>query len=631
MIRINDFKIGTRLNLVFNIAFTVILALFGLYTIISQRNQISKDTDTRMYEQVNDLSNLITDQVNLRQSNTAYALKVCENTILGAGNFNTSAENYTINAKNQETGMTSPVSLKKIYVKGQLLYNNASVIDKVTEITGAVASILQKIPGGYIRITTSIKQDDGTRAINTFIPDHSPVAKAMDRLETYYGRAMVLGDWYLTAYKPFRLTDGTIMVLFTGTPEKNLASLKNYFHAKKYLKSGYPFLIDKEGTIIIHPSKEGDNEKKADFFKTLLADTDGYGTSEYMWDGRLKQQYYRFLPQIESYLVVSIYRNEYLQIIRRATIVTVIFTLMGIIFFAIINRLISSSITKALKKGVDFAKHIASGDLTVQLNIDQKDEIGELAKALSQMLEKIREVVALIRSGAEIIASASSQISEGAQQLSQGATEQAATTEEISSSMEEMVSNIQQNAENSRQTERISGKAAESMVEMSTIGRESFDSIKTIAEKITIINDIAFQTNLLALNAAVEAARAGEHGRGFAVVAAEVRKLAERSKAAAEEIQNLSRNSLKITETTRISLESLVPEIQKTSQLIQEITSASIEQNAGAEQINSSIQQLNMITQQNASSSEEMAIGAEELSSQAKGLNEAVAYFNTGA
>jgi len=196
--------------------------------------------------------------------------------------------------------------------------------------------------------------------------------------------------------------------------------------------------------------------------------------------------------------------------------------------------------------------------------------------------------------------------------------------------MEEMVSNIQQNTDNARQTEVISGKATASMLEMSKIGKESFDSIKTIAEKITIINDIAFQTNLLALNAAVEAARAGEHGRGFAVVAAEVRKLAERSKLAADEIENLSKNSLKITEQTRVSLDALVPEIQKTSLLVQEIAAASVEQNTGADQINSAIQQLSVVTQQNAASSEEMASSAEELSSQAESLKDVVSFFKTG-
>jgi methyl-accepting chemotaxis protein len=629
MKRINDLKIGTRLNLVFNLAFVVIIVLLGIYMITSQRNQITEDTDTRMYEQVNDLATVITEQVAQSQKSTENALKVAEQ-LIGAGRFSTSSQTISIDAKDQITKEIQQVQIRNVSYNGSSLYNSTKTVDEVSKLMGVVCTILQKIPQGYVRISTSLIQSDGTRAINTIIPNSSPVTAALDRGEEFVDRAMVMDEWYLTAYKLYTLDDGTKIAVATGTPEKNMGTLKEFFKGKKYFDSGYPFLVDNTGTFVIHPTKEGSNEKDSEFFKQILADDDGYGFGEYKWEGRNKHQYFKYLPKIESYVAVSVYQDEFLKIIRQVTYAILVAVLIGIGIFILITVFLSRSITLALKKGVEFAKRIAQGDLTVNLNIDQKDEVGELAAALSQMLLKLKDIVMNIRSGAESIAAASAQISNGSQQLSEGATEQASSTEEISSSMEEMVSNIQQNTDNAKQTENISGKATESMVDMSKIGRESFDSIRTIAEKITIINDIAFQTNLLALNAAVEAARAGEHGRGFAVVAAEVRKLAERSKLAADEIESLSKNSLKITEKTRESLDALVPEIQKTSQLVQEIAAASIEQNSGADQINSAIQQLNIVTQQNAAASEEMATSSEELSSQAESLKDAVSYFKTG-
>ena len=285
------------------------------------------------------------------------------------------------------------------------------------------------------------------------------------------------------------------------------------------------------------------------------------------------------------------------------------------------------SINRGINRAVKTVQTVAEGDLTEYAEITARDEIGELLGHVNSMIERLRGVVADALSASDNVSSGSQQLSAGSEQLSQGATEQASSAEEASASMEEMAANIKQNADNAAQTEKIARQSAKDAEISGQAVDRAVNAMRTIAEKISIVQEIARQTDLLALNAAVEAARAGEHGRGFAVVASEVRKLAERSQAAAAEISSLSGETVTVATEAGDMLSRLVPDIRKTAELVAEISAACREQDIGASQINEAIQQLDKVTQQNAGASEEMSATSEELAAQAEELQASIAFF----
>ncbi|ALJ07754.1 methyl-accepting chemotaxis protein [Brevundimonas sp. DS20] len=283
--------------------------------------------------------------------------------------------------------------------------------------------------------------------------------------------------------------------------------------------------------------------------------------------------------------------------------------------------------TANLRATAAMADEIAQGDLTVQPKpLSDKDTLG---LSLQSMVERLRGVVADALSAADNVSSGSQELSATSEQMSQGATEQAAAAEQASASMEEMAANIKQNADNAAQTEKISRQSAKDAELSGEAVTRAVDAMRTIADKIGIVQEIARQTDLLALNAAVEAARAGEHGKGFAVVASEVRKLAERSQTAAAEISAVSGDTVKAAQEAGDMLQRLVPDIRKTAELVSEISAACREQDVGANQINEAIQQLDKVTQQNAGASEEMSATSEELAAQAEELQASIAFFRT--
>jgi methyl-accepting chemotaxis protein len=438
------------------------------------------------------------------------------------------------------------------------------------------------------------------------------------------------------------------------TPEEAKKIGANLIREMRYAKDNYFWIDTKDGTnvVLLGRQTEGKNryeevDKKGNtFVKSFISNglKEGGGYTDYWFNKKAdgepmpKRSYTlafkpfdwvvgtgNYVDDIDN--LISEKRNIQKTSINHTIFVLLLIVILSItlsgIFAFIMGRRFSHPIIELTEK----TKSIASGDLTINLDINQKDEIGQLAFALKDMLVKLHEVVTFVIDGANFVAGASQQISNTSQMLSQGASEQASSVEEVSSTMEEITSNIQQNTENADQTEKISVSAFEKMQEVNSKVEDAVKATIKISEKISIINDIAFQTNILALNAAVEAARAGAQGRGFAVVAAEVRKLAENSKSAADEIVNLAKNGITLSDLAGKTSRNLLPEIEKTANLIRQITAASFEQTNGVSQVNSAIQQLNSITQQNAAASEEMATNAEELSIQAGQLKEIIGFF----
>jgi methyl-accepting chemotaxis protein len=414
-------------------------------------------------------------------------------------------------------------------------------------------------------------------------------------------------------------------------------------------KTGYGWISDQRGLVIAHPTKEAiltlntldsakDGYKGLDALgKFMIAQESGesgYTTKE----GVPMTTFFARVPNSPGWtLGLSVQEAELTSPVRNLLGLLAFILVAALTVSVLLSVAIARSIVKPVKVVVDGLGRLAQGDLALHgFDIDgakkisaRRDELGEAGRSLDNMLASLSNVVGSIKAASSEVSNGSALLSETAQSLSQGANEQASSIEEFSASVEELASTIRQNADNTAQADALSRRVAQNAEESGKAVGQTVDSMKEIASRISIIEEIARQTNLLALNAAIEAARAGEAGKGFAVVASEVRKLAERSAKAAAEINELSKKSVAVAGDAGQRLGELVPDIRKTAELIQEIAAASGEQSSGAEQISKGVTQMDSVVQQNASSSEELAATAEELAGQSLRLAEAIGFFKT--
>jgi methyl-accepting chemotaxis protein-2 (aspartate sensor receptor) len=542
---------------------------------------------------------------------------------------------------------------------GKVLNLDFAAPDRFSRLTGGNATIFVADGEEFVRVSTSVKKEDGSRAVGTLLDHASPAYKALREGRTWIGLVKLFGKPFMTQYEPVRDAAGAIVgALYVGIDiSKDLAQFKQQLLAVKVGKTGYFYVLDAApgknyGDLLVHPSQEGANllsAKSADgreFTREMLDKKNGILTYQWLNPGearaREKVVAYASFDDWKWVIAGGTYKDEILEEAAKLRVRYIAFGLAALAIFAVLLYLmVRATVTRPLVAVRDAAMRIAGGDLTATVASDRKDEIGNLADAVNGISYNLSALVGEVRTGAEQIASASEQISGGNQDLCARTERQVAQLAETATSMDSLTSTVRQNADNARTANELAADASAvaqkggAMVSQVVDTMMSIDqSSRKIADIIGVIDGIAFQTNILALNAAVEAARAGEQGRGFAVVAGEVRSLAHRSAEAAKEIRTLIATSVdqvgagsKLVQEAGATMGQVLASVERVTAIIAEIGAASAEQRSGIEQVNVAVGQIDGTTQQNAALVEEASAAAQALHDQAAGLARAVRRF----
>ncbi len=518
---------------------------------------------------------------------------------------------------------------------------DSAAVDRVSS-RGTVATVFARAGDDFVRITTSLRKQDGTRAVGTLLGKGHPGYAALVAGREYGGRAILFGREYATRYAPILERGALIGVLFVGLDvSENLAALRERLGGIRVGEGGYFFVVDAaagegRGRLLVHPRRAGDRLGDLGAAAAQVLDAPS-GRANVAWVDapgaapRDKLTVWFSLPGREWVVGAAIDQDELGAqgriLARRLLLGSAMVVLLLVVA---VHALADRNILRPLRAAVAFAEAVAAGDLTREPPSRSGDEMGALSSALGEMARRLREVVGSIRASADGVANAGAALSAATRQSAAGAAAHASAAETAAATVEEISASIRLNADGARETEQIVRATADGARASGESVSRAVAAIQDISQRTDIIEELAHQTNLLALNAAIEAARSGEHGRGFSVVAVEVRKLAERSKAAAQEIAHLSESTIGVANRAGDSLRKLVPDVERTASLAQDIAVATREQATGAEQMNQSIQELQRGVQASAAAAEELAGTADELARSADDLRRSVAFFHTG-
>jgi len=540
-----------------------------------------------------------------------------------------------------------------------------SIPDRFTTQTGGTATVFVARGEDFVRISTSLKKENGERAIGTVLDRAHPAYALLRAGQTYVGPATLFGKNYMTLYEPVKGADGKIIaVLYVGVDiTTDLNALKDKIAAIKVGETGYFFVLNAapgkaQGEMVVHPTRKGANlleEKAADgrlFIKDILEQKTGH--MRYGWRNteagdaapREKLVAFDYYKNWNWIVAGGSFRDEITHEadVQRARYIG--FCLLALAVFAVlIYLMVRASVSRPLASAEQAAAKIAAGDLSVHVDNDRGDEIGRLAAAMNGISDNLSAVVGKVREGAEHIATASRQISMGNMDLCERTEQQAATLAATAASMDQMTSTVRQNADNASQANQMARQASQVAEKSGAMVVRVMDTMATIDQSssrivdiISVIDSIAFQTNILALNAAVEAARAGEQGRGFAVVASEVRNLAQRSAAAAKEIKELIGASVdqvragsKLVKDAGATMDEVLASVARVTDIMGEISAASALQSEDIGRINASVNEMDQATQQNAALVEEASAAAQAMQDQASELASAVRVFTLDA